>query len=112
MLKTFAVIATASALLLGGCNSSTPNISITGIIDDAQKVCSFVPTAESVVAVIAAANPVATTVGAVVNTICDGLKSWQANQVAGGLKAVAPGSKVTYHMVIGGKDVLITGNKV
>lgn len=103
----FAVI--ASAAILGGCSKS--DVSIAAVVEGAQNVCKFVPSVESVVAVLSA-DPTIATAEAAIGVICSGFNAWAVNQPATTLSAKAASKEdIIFNTLVNGKTISVTGKK-
>ena len=64
-------IAVAAALALAGCNTTVDHSGlIPAVVAGTRTACSFVPTANTIAAIFAKANPALATADAVVTAVC------------------------------------------
>ncbi len=98
--------ALASFVALGGC-TSTGGLNTALIAQDAQAVCNFVPTADSIAAVLTA-NPLVGTAEDVAAIICAAVTS-TTPAASAKLRATAPGTTISKTVTINGQSVTITG---
>lgn len=64
------LLAIAVALALSACQTTDTNSVITQVQQTAIKVCSFVPTVETVASILALNNPLLKSAGDIANAIC------------------------------------------
>ena len=67
-------------LLLAGCTGTSLTDTVKQIQDETVKLCAYLPTANSVAAIVSAANPAVVGIGAVANAICTAMINWQTDQ--------------------------------
>lgn len=70
------ITAAAASLLVASCNESSVDTQalLTTAQADAVDACQFLPTAETITNIVAAANPIATTAEQIANVICAAVK--------------------------------------
>jgi hypothetical protein len=94
----------ASALMLGGCATTGTNTQ--AVIEQARQaavaVCGFLPTVDTVAAILAAGNPIYLTASGIANGICEAVKSIPAPDKLAGRRRAAP---VVAGVVIHGRFV-------
>ena len=67
--------------ILGGCTAEmTLAEKVKAVQDKAVQLCSYLPTATSVGAIISAGNPAVVGVSAVANAICTAVINWKSTQ--------------------------------
>lgn len=97
MKNIVACLAIAGLFVLAGCmTSKTTGIDANSVMEGTRKLCGFVPTATSVLAVLNV--PGAPAADKLVEKICDEVKksaSVEATQVGGQLTVMVDGKKVT-----------------
>ena len=71
----------ALTLILAGCSGSSLADKVKSVQDEAVKLCAYLPTANSVSAIITAGNPTVVGISAVANAICTAVINWQKDQV-------------------------------
>ena len=70
----------AGIILLGGCTGTSLTDTVKAIQDETVKLCSYLPTVNSVSAIISAGNPAVIGVSAVANAICTAVINWKTAQ--------------------------------
>jgi hypothetical protein len=102
-----AIVAIAS-LAMSACNKSESHVVIADVLNDAAKVCNFIPTSETIVVLLSAA-PGLDTALKVAQVLCDALHTYEANnQTPAGVQAR---NNFDFNMVINGKHVHVTGTR-
>lgn len=92
MKKLLAVL--ALSMFLGGCGVVTSEMTMAEKVKAVQtravELCAYLPQAHAVVAMLSAANPAVTGVGAVAQAICTAVTSWSSNSKSGTLTTECP----------------------
>ncbi len=72
MKKLLLAIPLAAALTFGGCATTGGNVNVIEQVRQAAvAVCGFLPTVETVAAILASGNPIVATASGIANAICD-----------------------------------------
>jgi predicted membrane protein len=104
--KQIAIIA-AAALALSGCNVPVSPTSITALVQevqaDAQRLCSFIPDAAPVEAIIEALAPSLSTPLAIATSICGALTATVGARYGGVVRVVT--------VMVNGKRVIVSGHR-